>query len=443
MSNISFELDSCRHYLTEEHIKKAVDASRLLIEEVGEGNDFLGWKDLPFNIAEDYLGEVKRLADKFKSCTYVVCIGIGGSYLGAKAIISALGDTFSPYKRRSRPVVLYAGNNLSEDYLYELVDLLKGESFGIINISKSGGTTEPAIAFRILNQLLIDQVGEQKARDLTVAVTSPISGSLRQYALKQNVSMIHIPEDVGGRFSVFTAVGLLPIAIEGYDIDRLLQGARDMQKTTISTHFESNISMQYAAVRNALYDAGRKIEILCSFRPKLRYFAEWWKQLFGESEGKCGKGIFPASANFSTDLHSIGQWIQEGERSIFETVISVDHTKHKLQIPSNDSNLDNLNYLSGRRLDEVNKSAETAAKLAHIDGDVPVIQIKMPTLEEYYLGQLIYFFEVAVAISGYMLNVNPFNQPGVEAYKVNMFALLGKPGYEEERNNILRRLKRQ
>lgn len=444
MNNISLELNNSSAYLNEKYIHKAVDAAAQLIDEVGEGSDFLGWKDLPFNISEDYISEVKKLAAKFEHCKFVVCIGIGGSYLGAKAINAALGDGFSCYKDRpGKTTVLYAGNSLSEDYLFELCELLRGQEFGILNISKSGGTTEPAIAFRVLYHLLSKNVGEKRAAELVVAVTSPVSGALREMAIKRGFAMIHIPEDVGGRFSVLTAVGLLPIAIEGHNIDKLIEGARSMREYCMSPLFRENPSMQYAAVRNALYEAGHKIEILCSFRPKMRYIAEWWKQLFGESEGKDHKGIFPASADFSTDLHSIGQWIQDGERSIFETIISVDSTLYSLAIPESRENLDQLNYLSGKRLDEINKSAEVAVKFAHIDGSVPVIQIKMPNLDEYYLGQLIYFFEAAVAISGYMIGVNPFNQPGVEAYKVNMFALLGKKGYEAERQNILKRLKRQ
>ena len=359
-------------------------------------------------------------------CDTIVVAGIGGSYLGAKAVIEALSNNFLP----TVPQILFAGNNISEDYLCELCELLKTRRFGVINISKSGTTTETALAFRLLKKQCEEQRGKEEARRVIVAITDARKGAARIMSDKEGYTSFIIPDNVGGRFSVLTPVGLLPIACAGFDIAALVQGARDMEKATASTvPFEKNISAIYAATRNALYNEGKKIEILANYQPKLHFVSEWWKQLYGESEGKNGKGIFPASVDLTTDLHSMGQWIQDGERTIFETVISVEQPEHSLSVPSDEENLDGLNYLAGKRIDEVNKMAELGTQMAHIDGGVPNLRIVMPRLDEYNLGQLIYFFEKGCGISGLLLEVNPFDQPGVEAYKKNMFKLLGKPGY--------------
>lgn len=408
------------------------------------GNDFLGWLHLPSSITPEFLDEVQAVADTLRSqCDYVVVAGIGGSYLGARAIIEALGNSFSWLVRDDRnPVILFAGNNIGEDYLYELTTYLKGKRFGVINISKSGTTTETALTFRLLKKQCEAQRGKDEAKDVIVAITDAVKGAARKTAEKEGYKTFVIPDNVGGRFSVLTPVGLLPIAVAGYDIKALVKGAQDMEKATATdVPFEQNISAQYAATRQALYtQAGKKIEILADFQPKLHFMAEWWKQLYGESEGKDDKGIFPAACDFTTDLHSMGQWIQQGERSIFETVLSVEHPNRELLFPHDDENLDGLNFLEGKRVDDVNKMAELGTRLAHVDGGVPNIRVSVPKLDEYYLGQVIYFFEKACGISGLLEGVNPFNQPGVEAYKKNMFALLGKPGYEEETKAIKKRL---
>ena len=356
-------------------------------------------------------------------------------------VIEALSDSFSHLKPAGGTQVLFAGQNIGEDYLYELQELLRGKQFGLINISKSGTTTEPAIAFRLLKKQLEDQVGKAEARKRIVAVTDAARGALRKLADMEGYKTFVIPDDVGGRFSVLTPVGLLPVAVAGFDIRQLVAGAADMEKACgEDVPAESNIALQYASARNLLYRGGKKIEILVNFNPKLHFLAEWWKQLYGESEGKDHKGIFPASVDFTTDLHSMGQWIQDGERTIFETVVSVKGMKHELSIPTDEENLDGLNFLAGRRIDAVNKMAELGTQIAHVDGGVPNMKIELPAITEYYLGQLIYFFEKACGVSGYMLGVNPFDQPGVEAYKKNMFALLDKPGYEAESRAIKSRL---
>ncbi|MDE6382202.1 MAG: glucose-6-phosphate isomerase, partial [Muribaculaceae bacterium] len=357
-----------------------------------------------------------------ENCDYVVCVGIGGSYLGAKAVNTALADNFEYYyaPEPKRPKVLYAGQNIGEEYTAELEKLLTGKRFGIIVISKSGTTTEPAIAFRILKEQLEKQAGKEAAKDLIVAITDEKKGALRTLATQEGYETYVIPDNVGGRFSVLTPVGLLPIAVAGHDIKKLMAGAVEMEKSTLRPN-EDNIAETYARMRNALYRSGKKIEILANFDPKLHYFGEWWKQLYGESEGKEGKGIYPAAVDFTTDLHSMGQWIQEGERTIFETVISVAKPAVERRVPSDEANLDGLNYLAGKRIDEVNKMAELGTQMAHVDGGVPNMRIVIESLDEHTLGGLIYFFEKACGISGYMLGVNPFNQPGVEAYKKNMF----------------------
>jgi len=405
------------------------------------GNDFLGWVDLPSRTGEALISDICATAEAMRrSCDYVVSIGIGGSYLGAKAVIEALSDTFSAYgHRRQGPAMLFAGQNIGEDYLYEMLDFLKDKKFGIIVISKSGTTTEPAIAFRLLKELLEKQIGRAEAAKRIVAITDAKRGALRKLADEEGYKTFVIEDSVGGRFSVLSPVGLLPIAVAGFDIASLIKGACEME-SSLKNAGPENIAMLYAATRNALYRSGKKTEILVNYNPKLHYFSEWWKQLYGESEGKDHKGIFPASVDFTTDLHSMGQWIQDGERTIFETVLSVEKSEFETVIPSNEANLDGLNYIAGLRVDYVNKMAETGTRLAHVDGGVPNLRIVIPALEEVYLGQLIYFFELACGISGYMLGVNPFNQPGVEAYKRNMFALLAKPGYEADTEAIRKRL---
>ena len=419
------------------------DAILALENGNGAGNDFIGWMNLASKTDKSLIDAIEDTARQLReNCEVVVVAGIGGSYLGSRAVIEALSNSFSQSVRDGRnPQILFAGHNISEDYLYELTEYLKDKKFGIINISKSGTTTETALAFRLLKKQCEDQFGKDTARKVTVAITDAKRGAARVTADKEGYRSFVIPDNVGGRFSVLTPVGLLPIAVAGYDIRQLIKGAADMEGMTTGTvAFNDNPAAQYAAARNALYRNGKKIEILVNFQPKLHYLSEWWKQLYGESEGKDGKGIFPASVDFSTDLHSMGQWIQEGERTIFETVISVDKVKHSVLVPADDENLDGLNYMAGKHVDEVNKMAELGTRLAHIDGGVPNIRITVPELTEYWIGQLIYMFEKGCGISGYVLGVNPFNQPGVEAYKKNMFALLGKPGYEEESKKILSRI---
>ncbi len=405
------------------------------------GSDFLGWTDLASKTTAAEIADIEATATVLrKECDYVVCIGIGGSYLGAKAVIEALQDSFAPYKTSEGNLrVLFAGQNISEDYLSELQQLLIGKRFGIIVISKSGTTTEPAIAFRLLKAQLEAQAGHDKAKELIVAITDARKGALRTLATREGYKTFVIADNVGGRFSVLSPVGLLPIAVAGFSIERLLAGAADMERSTALPSAD-NCAETYACIRNALYRSGKKIEILVNFEPKLHYFSEWWKQLYGESEGKEGKGIFPAAVDFTTDLHSMGQYIQQGERTLFETVISVETPKHQLVIPEDGENLDGLNYIAGKRISDVNKMAEAGTRLAHEDGGVPVVRISIPKLDEHTLGSLIYFFEKACGISGYLLEVNPFDQPGVEAYKKNMFALLGKPGYEEASEALKKRL---
>ena len=418
-------------------LRPAAEAAAETLEKgTGEGNDFLGWLHLPSSIGEAELADIEATAAQLRnSCEYVVTIGIGGSYLGAKAVIEALSSSFDAYQG-GKCKVLFAGNNIGEDYIAELMDLLKGKKFGIVVISKSGTTTEPAIAFRLLKDMLEKQEGKQEAAKRIVAITDAKKGALRSLATQEGYKTYVIPDNVGGRFSVLTPVGLLPIAVAGFDIKALVAGAVEIENDDNENVFT------YAQTRNALYQSGKKIEILVNFCPRLHYFAEWWKQLYGESEGKDHLGIFPASVDFTTDLHSMGQWIQDGERTIFETVLSVGDQSHSVVIPHDEANLDGLNFLAGKRVDEVNKMAELGTRLAHVDGGVPNLLITIPTLSEKYLGQLIYFFEKACGVSGYMLGVNPFNQPGVEAYKKNMFALLNKPGYEAESKAIQEKLKK-
>lgn len=420
-----------------EALKPAAEDGLAKIQNgTGAGNDFLGWVKLPTETTQDLVDDINATVASLRSlCDVVVCIGIGGSYLGAKAVIEALGNSMGVVEGTR---VVFAGQNIGEDYLYELQKYLEGKRFGIIVISKSGTTTEPAIAFRILKEQLEAAVGRAEASKRIVAITDAHRGALRTLATTEGYKTFVIEDNVGGRFSVLTPVGLLPIAVAGHDINALLDGAREMEKATLSG--ENTASLEYAMTRNALYRAGKKIEILVNYNPKLHFFGEWWKQLYGESEGKDHKGIFPAAVDNSTDLHSMGQWIQEGERIIFETVISVEKQYHSVVIPSDKDNLDGLNYLAGKHVDHVNKMAELGTRIAHVDGGVPNMQVVIPQLDAHSLGQLIYFFEAACGISGYILGVNPFNQPGVEAYKRNMFALLEKPGFEQETAQIKSRL---
>ena len=421
---------------TQDLCNAALAAKQTLESGSGAGNDFLGWLHLPSSIDEQQLASIEQTAAVLREqCEYVITIGIGGSYLGAKAVIEALSDHFAAYKTGSGPKVLFAGNNIGEDYLYDLMDLVRGHKFGIIVISKSGTTTEPAIAFRLFKEMLEKQEGKPFAQRNIIAVTDERRGALRNLATQEGYATYVIPDNVGGRFSVLTPVGLLPIAVAGFDIRALIQGAVEMEQEG------DDQIMNYAITRNALYQSGKKIEVLANFAPRLHFLAEWWKQLYGESEGKGHKGIFPASVDFTTDLHSMGQMIQDGERTIFETVLSVGDQQHEVIIPSDGEDLDGLNYIAGKNVDYVNKMAELGTRLAHVDGGVPNLIITIPALTERYVGQLIYFFEKACGISGYMLGVNPFDQPGVEAYKRNMFALLNKPGYEEQSAAIQTRLK--
>ncbi|MBB3702524.1 glucose-6-phosphate isomerase [Alloprevotella rava] len=401
------------------------------------GNDFLGWLHLPSSITPEILADIKSTAQTLReNCEAIVVAGIGGSYLGARAVIECLKNNFEELT----PRILFAGNNISEDYLSELTTYLKTRKFGVINISKSGTTTETALTFRLLRSQCEEQRGKEEARKVIVAVTDAKKGAARVTADKEGYKSYVIPDNVGGRFSVLTPVGLLPIACAGFDIEELVRGAQDMEKLCQTAPYAENPAEQYAAIRNLLYRAGKNIEILANYQPKLHYVNEWWKQLYGESEGKDNKGIFPAAVDLTTDLHSMGQWIQEGERNIFETVVSVEKSKYTVLFPHDEENLDGLNFLEGKRVDEVNKMAELGTQLAHVDGGVPNIRISVPELTEYYIGQLLYFFEVACGISGNLLGVNPFNQPGVESYKKNMFALLNKPGYEAESKAIRERL---
>ena len=448
MKSISLNITKAASFLAEGAVKayepKVKAAQEALENGTCEGNDFLGWLHLPSSITPEFLNEIQAVANTLREkCEVVVVAGIGGSYLGARAVIEGLGNSFAwLVNDKKNPTILFAGNNIGEDYLFELTSFLKDKKFGVINISKSGTTTETALAFRLLKKQCEDQRGKDEAKDVIVAVTDAKKGAARTCADKEGYKSFIIPDNVGGRFSVLTPVGLLPIAVAGFDVKQLVAGAAEMEKACgKDVAFEENPAAIYAATRQALYtQAGKKIEIVCNFQPKLHYFAEWWKQLYGESEGKDQKGIFPAACGFTTDLHSMGQWIQEGERSIFETVISVETPNEKLLFPHDDENLDGLNFLEGKRVDEVNKMAELGTRLAHVDGGVPNILVNVPELNAYYLGQLIYFFEKACGISGLLEEVNPFNQPGVEAYKKNMFALLNKPGYEAESKAIQERL---
>jgi glucose-6-phosphate isomerase len=448
MKNISLNLNNVYGFVPKTKIdgfKPQSEAANLALhKKTGKGNDFLGWVDLPGSIGEAELADIEKTVQKLqvKHLEIFVVIGIGGSYLGSKAVIDALSDSFAAIKGSfEAPLIVFAGQNISEDYLFELRDLLDTKDWACTVISKSGTTTEPALAFRLLKQDLEEKYGIEEARKRIIAVTDAERGALKKLAKEEEYKTFVIPDDVGGRYSVLTPVGLIAIGMAGFNIRELVKGAIDMEKACDSTvPFEQNLACQYAAARNALYQSGKKIEILVNYNPKLHFFAEWWKQLYGESEGKDNKGIYPSSVDFSSDLHSMGQYIQEGERTLFETVLSIEEVDNEVIVPEDEADLDGLNFLAGKRVDEVNKMAELGTSIAHVDGGVPNIRISAPKLNEYYLGQLIYFFEIACGISGYILDVNPFDQPGVESYKKNMFALLNKPGFEKESKAIQERL---
>jgi glucose-6-phosphate isomerase len=443
--NLSINLKNTGKFISFEevmaHAQQSVRHLDILNAGTGPGNDFLGWLTLP----DDILPQIERIektAAKLRSVSdTTIVIGIGGSYLGSRAVIEALSHSFAPLMKDKHHDVLFAGQNISEDYLAELIELLDNRNYSIVVISKSGTTTEPAIAFRILKDHLEKKIGKAAAAERIIAVTDAKKGALRSLATTNGYETFIIPDNIGGRYSVLTPVGLLPIAISGLDIRTLVKGAKSMEEITrINKHAESNPALLYASARNLILQSGKSIEIMVGFNPKLHFFSEWWKQLYGESEGKDGKGIFPASVDLTTDLHSMGQYIQDGQRILFETIISVKNPGKKLTIPLEKDDSDQLNYLAGKGLTEVNYNAELGTTLAHNDGNVPIITLTIPSLDEYYVGQMIYFFEMACAISGYILDVNPFDQPGVEAYKKNMFSLLNKPGFEEEGIKLRKRL---
>ncbi|RLD43098.1 MAG: glucose-6-phosphate isomerase [Bacteroidetes bacterium] len=425
------------------HLQKEVEKHHLLIEKKeGKGSDFLGWHHLPSSITPEFINDIKETANRIKAkAKYFVVIGIGGSYLGARAVIEALNSPFSAFQENDNPKIIYAGQNLSEDYLFDLLQLLDNNDYALTVISKSGTTTEPAVAFRLLKQHLENKYGEEEAASRIIAITDAEKGALRTLATQKGYKTYVVPDDVGGRYSVLTPVGLLPIAVAGYSIDALVNGSKFMERECLkSTNLKENPAALYAITRNALLNEGFDIEMLINYSPTLMYFTEWWKQLYGESEGKENKGIFPAGASFTTDLHSMGQYIQEGRRVIFETLISVKSSKNIVLIPDDNQDLDGLNYLKGKNVEYINQMAQLGTSIAHVDGGVPNIKLEIDAINEENIGQLIYFFELACAYSGYLLEVNPFNQPGVEAYKKNMFALLAKPGFEKETEEIRKRL---
>ncbi len=447
MINLQFLYKHVTRFLSEEEInlmQDEVDVSHsLLIEKAGKGNQFLGWIDLPVKMDDTLISRIESDAKSLREKSeVVVVIGIGGSYLGARAIIEALSSPFFAFNTSNKnPVVVYAGQNISQDYLSELLHLLDQKAYSIVVISKSGTTTEPAIAFRLLKNHIEKKYGTEEASGRIIAITDGSKGALKSISEKHGYKTYVIPDDVGGRYSVLSPVGLLPVAIAGYNIQQLIQGAAEMRKVCIETSsITDNPAACYAAIRNSLYRLGSQIEILVNYEPSMHYFAEWWKQLFGESEGKENEGLFPSAVNFTTDLHSMGQYIQEGQRMLFETVIRIQKSKQLLSVPADEADLDGLNYLAGKTLHEVNDMAALGTTLAHCDGEVPNLNILLPVIDERSLGELIYFFEFACALSGYLLGINPFNQPGVEAYKNNMFALLGKPGFENETEAIRERI---
>ncbi len=441
---VKVNLGGCSSFVKESDYKlylgKALDAFDVLESETGAGNDFLGWKTLPIDTPESLIAECEAVRDDWKSqgIDLAVVIGIGGSYLGARCAIEALSHQFISPEGAIK--VVFAGNNLSEEYLAELMDLVKQRNAACVVISKSGTTTEPAVAFRIVKEYLENKYGKEAAANRIVAITDAHKGALKTLATQEGYRSFVVPDNVGGRFSVLTPVGLLPIVLAGFDVRTMLKGAADEREALLSKT-EENPAVQYAAMRNLLYSVlGKKVEVLVSYNPKFQYLGEWWKQLFGESEGKDGKGIFPASVNFTTDLHSMGQFIQDGDRVMFETVVNVEKSRREVVIGSDPQNLDQLNYLAGKRVEHCNAMAQLGTKLAHIDGGVPQLEVSVSQIDEYNLGAIFYFFEFACGISAYVLGINPFNQPGVEAYKKNMFALLRKPGYEAQTEEILKRI---
>jgi len=447
MNKLKLNLEYVYDYISEAEIfsfqEEINKHHKSLFEKTGKGNDYLGWLELASKIGINQINEIKEDAERIKSIAEVfVVIGIGGSYLGSRAIIEALKHQFSNFlEEREFPEILYAGQNISEDYLADLIDIFDKKEYAIAVISKSGTTTEPALAFRIIKDHLENKYGKDESRKRIIAITDKEKGALKKLADEEGYSTYIIPDDVGGRYSVLTPVGLLPLAVAGFNIEDLISGFKSAQQEFLSTSIISkNTAALYAAARNALYQKGKIIECMVSYQPNLFYLIEWWKQLFGESEGKENKGIFPAGMNFTTDLHSMGQYMQEGGRNLFETVISVENPRRKLFIPGDETNLDGLNYIANKRIQEVNKEAERGTIIAHKDGGVPVIKIILSEINEFNIGQLLYFFEISCALSGYILDVNPFDQPGVEQYKMNMFALLGKPGFEEETRAIRKRL---
>lgn len=449
MTHVRFDYSKALPFFGEHEITYLQDAVKVahhsLHEQTGAGSDYLGWIDLPSNYDKEEFSRIQKAAEKIKNDSDVlIVIGIGGSYLGARAAIEMLQHSFYnalPKEKRKTPQVLFAGNNISSSYMKDLMDLLDGKDWSINVISKSGTTTEPALAFRIFRKMLEEKYGAEVARKRIYATTDKARGALKTLATEEGYESFIIPDDVGGRYSVLTAVGLLPIAVSGASIGDMMSGAAQAREDFSKSELQENAAYQYAAVRNVLYNKGKTIEMLINYEPGLQYFAEWWKQLFGESEGKDQKGIFPSSANFSTDLHSLGQYVQEGRRDLFETVIKVEEARHELTIEKAENDLDGLNYLAGETVDFVNNKAFEGTMLAHTDGGVPNLIVSIPKMDAYTFGYLVYFFEKACAMSGYLLGVNPFDQPGVEAYKVNMFALLGKPGFEEKKAELEKRLK--
>ena len=448
MNKVTFDYSKAAPFIRDHEVesmkKLALDAKDLLVSRKGAGNDFLGWIDLPENYDKEEFARIKKAAAKIQSDSEVLLvIGIGGSYLGARAAIEFLRHSFYntvSKEIRKTPEIYFVGNSISSTYIKHLMDVIGDRDFSINMISKSGTTTEPAIAFRVFKEMMEKKYGKAEAAKRIYATTDKARGSLKNLANEEGYESFGVPDEVGGRFSVLTAVGLLPIAVSGADIDKLMEGAQSGRKAALENGFEENDALQYAALRNILLRKGKQIEILANYEPSVHYVSEWWKQLYGESEGKDQKGIFPASVDLTTDLHSMGQFIQDGSRNLFETVINIETSREEIILQEEPVDLDGLNYLAGKSVDFVNKSAMNGTILAHTDGQVPNFMVKVPEVNEFYLGQLFYFFEFACGVSGYLLGVNPFNQPGVESYKKNMFALLGKPGYEAQREELLKRL---
>ena len=448
MAKVTFDYSKAAKFISESEIANmesiVANAKETLVSRKGAGNDFLGWIDLPVDYDKEEFARIKEAAKKIQNDSDVLLvIGIGGSYLGARAAIEFLGHSFYnnlSKEQRKTPEIYYVGNSISSTYIKHLMDVVEGKDFSINMISKSGTTTEPAIAFRVFKKVLEEKYGKEEAAKRIYATTDKAKGSLKNLEKEEGYETFVVPDDVGGRFSVLTAVGLLPIAVSGCDIDKLMEGAASGREMALNASFAENDALKYAAIRNILHRKGKAVEILANYEPSVHYVSEWWKQLFGESEGKDQKGIFPASVDLTTDLHSMGQFIQDGSRIMFETVLNVETPKCSFEIEEEPVDLDGLNYLTGKTVDFINKSAMNGTILAHTDGNVPNLMVNIPEQNEFYLGQLFYFFEFACGVSGYISGVNPFDQPGVESYKKNMFALLGRPGYEKEREELLKRL---